>query len=450
MISMKAKFHWIIYLVVFLTCASLLFEAIGVFCFKSINIFNIVLGVLCLLAGSSLFLSIIKNKIVYFLIFLALALLKCFVINPQNGVPYLYSLGSNTPGFILTVLPISLLLFIRKDGISGWNTMRNKSEMVDAEGEIKRNPSTYMIFITLGLFLALIAGALFVNHVSTPEYASSLKDKVYYALNLPNNEMAQQSLDLAVNASENGLDSRVDYYMDWCEKFKPTSLDVIKDIAFFYFVNQNYKKAAEWYGKALEKDPQDDNLKINLASSFSNFGDYNNAVPLAEQVLENDSNNPIGISVLFDYYINNDPLKGLYWGTRKLMMSQAISEEDNENFGIAISNCLSYSDLSSITDMYIVVSTTESPRLLPAKQYLADVKSGKYVGSSVLHLSRYNDEILSQNEYLLAWISGAEQCVIISDDNILRGPGYSDLSRRWFAAYPDSLLFTLEFIIAGL
>ncbi|MBU8892836.1 MAG: hypothetical protein KOO66_08650 [Bacteroidales bacterium] len=79
-------------------------------------------------------------------------------------------------------------------------------------------------------------------------------------------------------------------YLEKASKIDSKNIAVFKDLGVAYGMTQNFEKSAEALLKAVELDPGDPVLRINLAMTYANLKDFSNALIYMDNVLQMDIN----------------------------------------------------------------------------------------------------------------------------------------------------------------
>ena len=330
------------------------------------------LFLLHLLVLSGLILFLVFRKKWSFGVLAFLLLFKLFFpVNIHSDITYAYTVGSVFVEFLRDVLLVTIPLFTKKDGITGWNSLLGKgqSDNIAGPGEdnVQKTVTTksrkvvgaifYIVAPLVALLLILLVITMSKEY---PDYVSSFKDKVSVVLRVPNNAMARKSLDMAFSASSKGLSNREEEYMEWCTRFNPDDADLMSEIALYYTLNNDNSSAVYWYEKAYRKKPDDDMLKCNLASAY--FYSKNNiekAVMMAESLIEEGAQYNTAYYILRDYYLESeDSAAALYWTVRAYAFSPTMTERDEEKVVDALRDMPEFNDILDRESAYIVVYPT--------------------------------------------------------------------------------------------
>ena len=83
-------------------------------------------------------------------------------------------------------------------------------------------------------------------------------------------------------------------YLKAANKIQPENYEVIVNLGNTHFDNGNYTEAEKWYSSALEKKPEDPNVRTDLGLTFifRDPPDYDRAIKEFETVLAKDINHP--------------------------------------------------------------------------------------------------------------------------------------------------------------
>lgn len=177
------------------------------------------------------------------------------------------------------------------------------------------------LFGIVGLLLGLIIGFMFANNVNqkaaTPPPNSAIKQNSnmpegHPDINDPNAAASMPQVQAAIEKAKSSPDdfeaqikaAEVNYqierydaaveYLKQANKIKPEDYPTIVNLGNAYFDGGNYADAEKWYASALEKKPEDENVRTDLGLTFI-FRDppnYDRAIKEFEQVLAKNINHP--------------------------------------------------------------------------------------------------------------------------------------------------------------
>ena len=77
-------------------------------------------------------------------------------------------------------------------------------------------------------------------------------------------------------------------YLEKAAVINPNDLVVFKDLGVVYGISKKYEKSAKAFSKAVEIDSDDPVLRVNLAMTYANLRDFNNAIIQMDEVLQMD------------------------------------------------------------------------------------------------------------------------------------------------------------------
>ena len=180
-----------------------------------------------------------------------------------------------------------------------------------------------ILFGIVGLLLGLIIGFMFANNVNqkaavqaqttvkqnpnmpeghpdisgnNPSQAALSMPQVQAAIDQatkePNNFEAQMKA-AEVNYQIEQYDKAIEF-LKAANKLKPDDYPTVVNLGNTYFDNGNYTEAERWYAAALEKKPEDENVRTDLGLTFM-FRDppnYDRAIKEFETVLAKNINHP--------------------------------------------------------------------------------------------------------------------------------------------------------------
>ena len=111
------------------------------------------------------------------------------------------------------------------------------------------------------------------------------------------------------------------------------SVDVMDEVGGYYYNEENYSKAADYYRFLLKKNPRDPAIKGRLALSLTRGGDYEDARVFAEEAIKKDSKELTALSALALIEAEN-----YNWGEVKKWAKKAI-DYGSENSNVYYAYC---------------------------------------------------------------------------------------------------------------
>lgn len=440
----QKKFHWSVYAVIIITCISLLIDIIanikqvtlhlnaGIESYNDYPL-NIFLDFLAIV-GFILFLKQ-KSLFNYFVLLLILIFKLLFGIQQGTDISYEYLIGANFPKFILEFLPLTVVLFVKNNGLSGWKSLNHILSR-------KKINSISFIFQTIcfgGIFLF----SIYINSKEYPDYVNTFSKKASVFFGFHNNKLADISLQRAQKAGQDGLLGKTQYYLGWCEKMNPDKKETLCKIAQYYMEERNIEQALIWYKKALGQSPNDNQIKTSYALCLS-FSDPDSAIQYAEELIEIDSNNEIAACILRDYYEqeSNDDL-AFYWGLRVFNLKEDRQEDkDIEVFSRILSKIICFKDYHNHDNIIIPSSSISvQPIGLSNKDYLRVQKKfqekNRENGTIALFMHNMRDIEFMDNSYYFVCLPDSQYGQIWSSEKVKR-----NLSKL-IQEYPKTAIFSL-------
>ena len=186
MSTKHAHFHWTVYAAAAIALFSLAVKAfsaitghtlISTFCIGNSEpyVFGACISILAIVV---LALLLWRKKGVYYVLYAILLLLLFFAYIPwKSNIAYSYLLGRNAPALFEGLILLTIALFFKKGGRSGWNTLFSAA---------KPNINLRPVIITGSAILAgCLALCIIVSSKEYPDYVTSFKDKLCGCFRIP-------------------------------------------------------------------------------------------------------------------------------------------------------------------------------------------------------------------------------------------------------------------------
>lgn len=426
----KKSFHWSVYAVAAVICIRLIIDIIVCFIQKApyeavgieSSIDYTMKVILDLMAFVGFALLLIEKSIFNYIVLVIILLFKLFFgVRQGADISYAYLLGANFPAFVIELVPLTATLFIRKSGLSGWNVLSSKEPQ---ESDSKKNRTGVISrCIQLTVLGLLILFASFISLKNYPDFVNTFSKKASVFFGLHNNDMARLSLQRAQESEDAGLRGKTDYYIEWCKKMNPNDKEVVDGLAQYFFRNEDFEQALQWYKKALHDDPNDPYLKTSYALCLS-YSDLESAVPYAEDLIETDSSNEFAACILRDYYnqVGKDDY-AFYWGLRAFNLREnRQSDKDLEVFGEVLSKKICSTNYQNADNTLILsMSVDEQPIYgLSNSEYLERINKIQEKGVLTLFMHNRTDIGIMEDAYYFVHLPGYPKGEIWRSDKVKR------------------------------
>lgn len=426
----KKKFHWSVYVVVAVLFIRLLVNVFLCFAqnapYAAAEIESSddywLLAFLNLLAIFGFALLLLeKSTFNYIVLLIVLVFKMLFGVRHGSDISYYYLIGANFPSFIIEVLPLTAVLFIRKVGLSGWKVLSSKEPESDDSRSSRTKVISKCIQLTvLGLLFIL---SFLINSQEYPDFVNKFSKRASVFFGLHNNDLARLCLQRAQESEDGGLPGKTDYYISWCKKMNPNDTEVIDGIAQYYFRNEDFENALVWYRKALRKYPNDPYLKTSYTLCLS-YSDIESALPYAEGLIEEDPSNSTAACILRDYYnqIKKDDL-AFYWGLRAFNLREnRQSDKDLKVFAEVLSKMICSTDYQKYENTLITSQSVDNQQIfgLSNSEYRARIKKLQESGILTLYMYNRTDIGIMDDTYYFVHLPGFPRGEIWRSDKVKR------------------------------
>ncbi len=173
-----------------------------------------------------------------------------------------------------------------------------------------------------------VLGGLFlvINFKSYPEHINGFKNKLLFYFDLPNNNLAQELFNSYNKTKEAGFEDRSLVYLNSASLVKPTDATIIDSLlTSLYLVGANNKDLRKEYfdktitlaRRGIEKNPEDLIARRILIAALDNLNQDELAYKEAEDLLMQDSTDPLGIYYMCRRYLSSNNWTNLEkWGEK--------------------------------------------------------------------------------------------------------------------------------------
>ena len=426
----KKSFHWSVYVVsavvVIRLMMDIFFSITQASLYSSIEMpssndyaLRVFLDSLCILG----YLGFLIEKTLFNYIILVIFCTCKLFLNVRQGtdISYAYMVGGNFLTFLIELLPLSAILFIKKNEITGWKLLSRK--VYDRDGSSSDKCHKVSKWIQIAALAILTVLSIIICSRDYPDFVDTFSQKVSVFCGCHNNGLAKLSLQKAIDSEDSGLTGKSQYYIDWCKKFNPDDLDILTDLADYCFLQEDYEAAILLYKKALKQDPNNKNVKTAIAKCLYSSGN-DLTLPWVESLIDEDPENSIAAGILRDHYhkVGNSKL-AFYWGIRAFCYKENRQDEhDITVFAEILSDKICSVDYYNNSNTLIMSKSVDEQPIfcISNDEYLDSSDKIKERGILTLYMHNSRDIGIVDDVYYFVFIPGYQQGEIWHADKLKR------------------------------